>query len=73
MPQPLTAPDYHQLAQMTRGVIVSLSLGVGDLEAGHYDAADRERLAGYLDKLAAALRGSSEPVVIILDAEMPER
>ncbi|WP_143539415.1 hypothetical protein [Saccharopolyspora spinosa] len=48
--------DFRQLGQMTRGVITALGLAVYDLEAGRYEAADRERLAGYLDNLAAALR-----------------
>ncbi|MER7013298.1 hypothetical protein ABT324_17910 [Saccharopolyspora sp. NPDC000359] len=48
--------DFHQVAQMMRGMIVSMSLAVDDVAAGRYDAAEREFLAGGLDRVAAALR-----------------
>lgn len=41
---------------------MSLGLAVDDLEAGHYGTDDRERLAGYLDNVAAALRDCGDVV-----------
>ncbi|WP_421671867.1 hypothetical protein [Saccharopolyspora spinosa] len=55
---------------MTRGVVLALGIAVGDLEQGRYDGAERERLAGYLDRLAAALRSDSQPRGgLVVDAE----
>ncbi|WP_190821245.1 hypothetical protein [Saccharopolyspora pogona] len=66
--------DFRQLGQMTRGAITALGLAVDDLEAGRYDAADRELLAGYLDNLAAALRaGGNHCRGLVIDLERADR
>ena len=41
--------DLRNLGRMMRGVIMALQAAVDDVERGHYDVEDRERLAGYLD------------------------
>ncbi|SFS90880.1 hypothetical protein [Saccharopolyspora flava] len=61
LPRRVTA-ELRRVGSMVRGVIISFELAVDDLEAGHYDAEDRERLASYLDNVAAALRERAEVV-----------
>ncbi|MGI8306086.1 hypothetical protein [Saccharopolyspora hattusasensis] len=66
----MNAPDTRRLGQMMRGVIIALGVADDDLEAGRYDAAERDRLAVYCDNLSAALRADSKPGrVLIVDAK----
>ncbi|WP_263251653.1 hypothetical protein [Saccharopolyspora rosea] len=67
--------DVRQLGRMTRGVIIALQAAVDDVERGHYDVEDRERLAGYLDNLAAALRSRRQAGrgLVVVEGERVDR
>ncbi|QUH05358.1 hypothetical protein HUO13_35360 [Saccharopolyspora erythraea] len=70
----MTRPNLRELAQMMRGVVLALGLAADDVERGRYDATERERLAGCLDRVSAALRNDAEQSShLVIDSRAADR